>query len=297
MNGMLVSILMISAPILLAALGGLINEKSGIVNIGLEGIMNMGAFIAATMHVLLELSLGRGLSLPLALTFGALGGMVFSLIHAYICITLKGDHIISGTGLNLLASGFTIFFAQLIFSQERTAPFQLGMRATWLGNYYHTALIALVAAAGVWYLLNRRVIGLRLSACGEHPQAASGAGINVAGMQYMAVMVSGALSGLAGASMVLTQTIQYNNNLVNGAGFIALAAVSFGRWTVGGVALASLLFGTSLAIALSPTTILGAWASNLPPEFYQSMPYLITVLSLIAYSVLRYKKGGKLSLS
>jgi ABC-type uncharacterized transport system permease subunit len=288
---------MISAPILLAALGGLLNEKSGIVNIGIEGMMNMGAFVAATVHVLLELSLGRGVSLPLALTFGALGGMVFSLIHAYVCITLKGNHIISGTGINLLASGFTIFFAQLIFSQERTVPFQLGMRATWLGSYYHTALIALVAAVGVWYLLNRRVIGLRLSACGEHPQAAAGAGINVAAMQYMAVLASGALSGLAGASMVLTQTIQYNNNLVNGAGFIALAAVSFGRWTVGGVVLASLLFGTSVTIALAPGTLLGAWATTLPSEFYQSVPYLITVISLVFYSIMKSRRGGGVSLT
>ncbi|NIZ19038.1 ABC transporter permease [Entomospira culicis] len=282
------SMLMISAPIILTALGGLINEKSGIVNIGLEGLMGFGAFTAAAIHVTLEPQLSNGLSVSVALLGAALIGMLFSLIHAFATISLKGNQIISGTGLNFLSSGLTIFLAQLIFNQERTNPFKSGMSGLTSYKIYPSAFIALAVMVGVWYLLNKRVFGLRLRACGENPQAASGAGVNVKRMQYIGVVAGGALAGIGGATLVLTQTIQYTGSLINGTGFIALAAIGFGRWTVGGVSLASILFGSAMTYALMSSSNSGV----IPREFFLALPYIVTVISLVLFDYWKIKRLG-----
>ncbi|MFA6506925.1 MAG: ABC transporter permease, partial [Treponemataceae bacterium] len=173
---MLPSILMIVAPILIAAAGGMVCERSGVVNIALEGLMGIGAFSAAARHVLLESSVPY--SITLALLVATLAGALFSLIHAFASVTLRADQVVSGTGINLLSTGGTVFLSQIIFRQERTEPFQLGMMPGVFG-VYPTAWIALAVLVVVWYVLYKRPLGLRLRACGEHPQAAAAAGINV----------------------------------------------------------------------------------------------------------------------
>ncbi|MCA1950090.1 MAG: ABC transporter permease [Treponema sp.] len=280
---MLPSILMIVSPILIAAVGGLISERSGVANIALEGLMGIGAFAAATTHVLLEQSFP--FSIPLALVLATLAGALFSIIHAFASITLRADQIVSGTGINLLSTGITVFLCQIIFRQERTEPFRLGMLPGW-GGIYPTAWIALAVLILAWYMLYKRPFGLRLRACGEHPQAAASAGINVEGTRYIAVILSGALAGLAGGSLVLTQTIQYTVYTINGAGFIALAAVSFGRWLPKGVLGSSLLFGTSVALAIYMVNIPSL--RFLPSEFFSVMPYLITLITLVIFSGKEY---------
>lgn len=277
--GMLPSVLMMVAPILIAAMGGMIAERSGVTNIGLEGLMGFGAFGAATSHALLESVLPG--SVWFALLMGLLAGALVSLIHAYAAISLKADQTVSGTGINLLAIGGTVFLCQIIFRQERTEPFKLGMMPG-PGGIYPTAWIALVILVLAWYILYRRPTGLRLRACGEHPAAAASAGIDVKKYRYLAVLASGALAGLAGGCLVLTQTIQYTNTTINGAGFIALAAVSFGRWTPKGVGGASLLFGTAVALAIYMVNIEAL--RGLPPEFFSIMPYLITLVTLVIFS-------------
>lgn len=276
---MIPSVLMIVSPILIAAVGGMICERSGVVNIALEGLMGIGAFTAATVHVFLEG--GTGLSVWIAILAGGAAGLVFSLIHAYASISLNANQVISGTGINLLAIGGTTFLAQVFFRMERTEPFKLGMMPG-PGGIYASAWIALAILAAAWYVLYRRPFGLRLRACGEHPQAAASAGIDVRRMRYIAVMLSGLLAGIAGACLVLTQTIQYTVNTINGAGFIALAAVSFGRWLPVGVAGASLLFGTAVALAIYMVNIESL--RSLPSEFFSVMPYLITLVTLVAFS-------------
>lgn len=276
---MIPSVLMIVSPILIAAVGGMICERSGVVNIALEGLMGIGAFTAATVHVFLEG--GTGLSVWIAILAGGAAGLVFSLIHAYASISLNANQVISGTGINLLAIGGTTFLAQVFFRMERTEPFKLGMMPG-PGGIYASAWIALAILAAAWYVLYRRPFGLRLRACGEHPQAAASAGIDVRRMRYIAVMLSGLLAGIAGACLVLTQTIQYTVNTINGAGFIALAAVSFGRWLPAGVAGASLLFGTAVALAIYMVNIESL--RSLPSEFFSVMPYLITLVTLVAFS-------------
>jgi len=279
---MLPSILMFVAPILIAAIGGMICERAGVVNIALEGLMAFGAMAAATSHRLLEVPLGA-FSVPFALIMAALIGGIFSLIHAFASVTLKADQVISGTGINLLAVGITVFICQIIFGQERTPPFRLGMMPIrFLGGIYPTALIALALLGIVWFVLYKRPWGLRLRACGEHPEAAASAGINVYRMRYIAVVISGLLAGLAGGCLVLTQTIQYTVTTINGRGFIALAAVSFGRWLPMGVLGSSLLFGTSAALAVYIINIPAL--KFLPPGFFSMLPYVITLITLVFFS-------------
>jgi simple sugar transport system permease protein len=241
--------------------------------------MGIGAFAAAASHVLLESK--TGLSIPIALLIASVAGMAFALIHAFASVTLRADQVVSGTVINLLSLGITVFLCQIIFHQERTEPFRLGMLPGW-GGIYPTAWIALGVLILAWYFLYKRPVGLRLRACGEHPQAAASAGINVVKIRYMAVLISGALAGLAGASLVLTQTIQYTVYTINGAGFIALAAVSFGRWLPKGILGSSMLFGTSVALAIYMVNIPSLRV--LPSEFFSVMPYIITLVTLVLFS-------------
>ncbi|MDR0503329.1 MAG: ABC transporter permease [Treponema sp.] len=279
MAGTLPSTFMIVAPILIAATGGMICERSGVVNIALEGLMSIGAMTAAITHVFLESK--TGISIPLALIFSALAGCLFSLIHAFASITLRADQIISGTGINILANGLTVFICQLLFRMDRSMNYRMGMRSGLLG-IYPTIWIALIILAAVWFMLYRRPWGLRLRAAGEYPQALSSAGGNVIGIRYAAVLISGLLAGLAGGCIVLTQDIQFTVSTINGKGFIALAAVSFGRWLPLGILGSSFLFGISSSLAVNVINIKGL--QFLPSEVFSMTPYLITLLTLVLFS-------------
>lgn len=280
--GMLPSILMIVSPILIAAVGGMICEKSGVVNIALEGLMGMGAFTAAASHVLMETVLGGG-SVWVALLLAAIAGGIFSLIHAFASVSLNADQTISGTGINLLSTGLTVFFSQILFNADRTKQFQLGMLPMGDSGIYPTAIIAVVVVVLAWFFLYKIPYGLRLRACGEHPHAVESAGVNVKKIRYVAVLISGILAGLAGGCLVLTQTIQYTSNTINGAGFIAIAAISFGRWKPHGITGSSLLFGSAVAFSIYVVNI-PALSNLLPAEFFSLLPYAITLLALVAFS-------------
>jgi simple sugar transport system permease protein len=270
---------MIVSPILIAAIGGMICERSGIVNIALEGLMMMGAVSAAVCHVLLESKIG--FSIPLALLCAALVGGIFSLIHAFASVTLQADQVVSGTGINLLANGLTVFICQLLFRMDRSQNYRMGMKAGLFG-IYPTVWIALAILALSWFMLYKRPWGLRLRAAGEHPQALASAGVNVIRIRYIAVLISGMLAGLAGGCIVLTQDIQYTVTTINGKGFIALAAVSFGRWLPLGVLGSSFLFGLASALAVNIINI--KKLQFLPSEFFSALPYLITLVTLVIFS-------------
>jgi simple sugar transport system permease protein len=271
---------MITAPILIAATGGMICERAGVVNIALEGLMAIGAMTAATTHVLLENSIG--FSIPLAFVLAALMGCLFSLIHAFASITLRADQVISGTGINLLSNGITVFFCQLLFTMDRTQNYRMGMRSGVFG-IYPTAWLSLAILLAAWFVLYKRPWGLRLRASGEHPQALASAGVNVIRIRYIAVLVSGCLAGIAGACVVLTQDIQYTVSTINGKGFIALAALSFGRWLPLGILGSSLLFGASSALAVNSNNI-ASLKALFPAEFFTMLPYLITLATLVIFS-------------
>lgn len=277
--GMLPSTFMIVAPILIAATGGMICEKAGVVNIALEGLMAIGAMTAAITHVFLETV--TNFSIPLALIFAAISGGLFSLIHAFASITLKADQVISGTGINLLSNGITVFVCQLIFRMDRSVSYRMGMKSGLFG-IYPTIWIALIILAASWFMLYKRPWGLRLRAAGEYPAALVSAGGNVKRIRYAAVIISGLLAGLAGACIVLTQDIQFTANTINGKGFIALAAVSFGRWMPLGILGSSFLFGASSSMAVNIVNIQSL--QFLPSDVFNLMPYLITLLTLVIFS-------------
>jgi general nucleoside transport system permease protein len=277
--GMFASTFMIVAPILIAATGGMICERSGVVNIALEGLMSLGAMTAAVIHVILETK--TGLSIPLALVLSALTGGLFSLIHAFASISLRADQVVSGTGINLLANGLTIFVCQLIFRMDRSMNYRMGMRSGLFG-LYPTIWIALAILAISWFVLYKRPWGLRLRAAGEHPQALASAGVNVVKLRYAAVIISGLLAGLAGGCIVLTQDIQFTVSTINGKGFIALAAVSFGRWLPLGILGSSFLFGVSSSMAVNIVNI--EKLQFLPSEVFSMMPFLITLITLVLFS-------------
>jgi simple sugar transport system permease protein len=220
-------------------------------------------------------------SLVVALLVGTATGWAFSLIHAAASVDLKADQTISGTGINLLADGTTIFVAQILFKADRTKEYQVGMLTDRFGMY-PTAYIAIAVVIIAWFVMYKTPFGMHLRACGEHPAAADSVGINVRLMRYSGVMISGSLAGLAGGCIVLTQTIQYTSGTIGGRGYIALAAVSFGRWSPLGVTLAAILFGGAQAFAVISNNIPAL--ASLPSEYFNILPYAVTLIALIATS-------------
>ena len=274
-------IMMLVAPILITATGGMICERSGVVNVGLEGLFSIGACSAAIIHQQLELAgMGR-ISIVIAIVGAALIAGLISLIHAVAAIDMKADQTISGTGINLLADGLTVFVCQRFYNADRSKEFLLGMTKDGLG-FYPSFYIAIVVIVLAWFMLYKTPFGMHLRACGEHPAAADSCGINVRRTRYIGVLYSGVLGGLAGGCAVLTQTIQFTSSFTNGRGFIALAAVAFGRWTPIGVFGASLLFGASVALATISSMIPALKA--VPTQVFNIVPYLVTLIALIMFA-------------
>ena len=281
MIGTISTIMMLAAPILIIATGGMICERSGVTNVGLDGLMSIGACTAAIVHQLLEAAGVGRISLTVALLAAALVSMLISVLHAIASVDLKSDQTISGTGINLLATGITVFVCQRIYGTDRSTEFKMGMVKDGIG-FYPTLYIAIVVVVLAWFILYKTPFGMHLRACGEHPAAADSVGINVRRIRYIGVLSSGFLGGLAGGCAVLTQTIQYTNTFVNGRGFIALAAVAFGRWTPLGVTGASVLFGASLA--LSTISSMTPALKVIPSQVFNIVPSLVTLIALIAFS-------------
>jgi ABC-type uncharacterized transport system permease subunit len=285
--------LVYATPIVIAALGGLYSERSGIWNIALEGIMMVGGFTAASVTVMMEPS-------PMAAYYGILAGIlagvVFSLLHAFACVNLNADQTISGVALNLLAAGLTVYLCQIFFDQQRTNAFTTGLSkvsvpglanvpilgAILFKDVYPTTYAAILLVLLTWFIVYKTPFGLRMRACGEHPQAAASMGINVLGMRYAGVLFSGALAGLAGAAMVLTQDIQYTIGSVHGMGFIALACLIFGKWNPFGVLGAGLFFGFSQALSIYAGDI--PFLKAVPLDFFFMLPYTLTVVALVVFS-------------
>ncbi len=291
--------LIYATPILIASLGGLLSERSGVVNIALEGLMMIGGFIGATATVLLEPYFPGfwAIFVPwVGMLLGMLFGALFSLIHAYVSVNLKADQVISGTAINLLAGGITIYFAQIIFKQQRTATFQRGfvkdsipflkdipiIGPIFFDNMFYTVYLGLALVIVVWFLVYKTPFGMRLRATGENPHAVASTGISVFKMRYWGVVLSGAFAGMAGAIMVLTLDTQYTIISIHGTGFIALAALIFGKWRPFGVLGASLFFAFSQVFAIFANNI--EWLAAMPLELFKALPYIFTVIALIVFS-------------
>ena len=289
------SALVMATPIIIAALGGLYSERSGILNIAIEGIMLVGAFATATTTILLGPALGA--SAPwVGILVGGLAGCLYSLLHGFICIHLKSNQTISGVALNMLSTGLTVYLCQLIFSGQRSPAFPVNIKGItvpllskipiigemFFTNIFPTFYIAVGLVFLTWFLLYKTRFGLRLRSCGEFPQASASMGINVMKMRYIGVLTSGLLAGIAGGIMVLTTNIQFNVTVIHGVGFIAMACLIFGKWNPFGCLYAGVFFGFSEIISSYSGSI--PFLSNLPGEFFYSIPYVLTIIALILFS-------------
>ncbi len=282
-----------ATPLILAALGGIFSERSGIVNIALEGIMLTGAFFAMVSSYL-----GSQLGLPpwLSAWSGVLAAMLFgfliSMIHAVVSIRYRADQIVSGVAINILALGLTGFLLQRIFNVSGNSPSVPNLPAApipglsripilgpILFNQPPIVYLALIAVPVAAFILFRLPLGLRLRSVGEHPQAADTVGINVFRLRYLGVGVSGVLAGLAGAYLSIGQLNIFAENMTNGRGYIALAAVIFGKWHPWGAFGACLLFGLADAIQIS----LQNAGVNIPSEFLLMFPYVLTLIALAGF--------------
>lgn len=239
-----------STPLILGALCGLIGERSGVINIGIEGQMLMAAFLAFLANVYIGRMLPLGLTLPLAVLIGVATGALLGLFLAWMSVTLKMDQIIGGTVINTLALGLTsYFYAAGLTTQGKLQPITLGpladipMIGPVLFNNPPITYLAIILVFVVQFALFRTVWGLRTRAVGEHPSAADTVGISVPKMRYLNVTLAGAFAGLAGAWLTLEAVGSFERAMTNGRGFIALAVMIFGRWTPLGAWGAALLFG------------------------------------------------------
>lgn len=264
-------------PLLLAALGGLYSERSGVVNIALEGLIIFGALAAVVFTIALDPVLGA-FAPWVGWLGGALVGGLIAWVHAVVSIKYRADQIISGTAINLLALGVPPVLLNALYGSSTDSP-SVQNRLPLIGpegfSFSPPVYFAFLLVALTWYVLYRTPYGLRLRATGEHPQASASMGVNVRRMRYSAVILSGILAGTAGVFLSIGNLDNFTRNLAAGQGFIALAALIFGKWTPLGVLGATVLFGVLRALAVQ----LGG-EDLLPSAFVEALPYVITVAAL-----------------
>lgn len=289
--------MVLSTPLIIAALGGLFSERSGIVNIALEASMAVGGFTGASLLYYLAEKQVAG-----AVWWAALGavvtGTLFSSLLAFAAIHMKSDQTIAGTALNVLSIGLTIYLCEIFFKAKSTFAFSSGttfkkitvpylsdipvIGKLFFSNIYLTTYIALLLVVITWYLMSKTPFGLRLRSCGEFPQASASMGINVAKMRWIGVLISGGLSGFAGAILVLTTSTYYYAGSIHGIGFVAIATLIFGKWNPFGVLGAGIFFGFAQTLGLYSKNI--SFLENLPSELFSMFPYVVTIIALFIFA-------------
>lgn len=264
---LLFSAVRLATPLLLAALGGLYSERSGVINIALEGLMLAGAFTAA---VATHYSNNPWVGLLAAV----LAGIGVALIHGVACIRYRADQVVSGTAINILFLGVPALLSGALFESTGATP-QIP-RDQLLPLAPIVLAFALVPAT--WWVLNRTPFGLRVRAVGENPEAADTAGVDVSRVRYAGVMLSGALAAIGGAYLSIGQASLFTRNMTAGRGFIALAALIFGKWRPVQTMLACLLFGFAEALSIQMQGV-----SQIPVQFIQLIPYVLTIVVLAGF--------------
>ena len=287
--------LIAGTPLMLTAMGGLFSERSGVVNIGLEGLMIMGAF-GGIIDTLMFEGFGFGAASPwFGILFGILLGAIFSLFHAVASISFRADQIVSGVALNFLALGLTVFIVREIFDRGQTDTISSRLFRTDIpllsdipvlgpmlfSRVYVTTYIALLIVVLVWYVVFKTPFGLRLRAVGEHPMAADTMGIKVQRMRYIGVLLSGAFAGAGGSVYAVTIAGNFASGTIVGQGFMALAALIFGKWTPFGAMGAAIFFGFAMALSTSAQQLPGL--QNIPQVYFLILPYVLTILALAGF--------------
>ncbi|PZP29648.1 MAG: sugar ABC transporter permease [Roseateles depolymerans] len=297
----LASTLRVSAPLLLCAMAGVLSERAGVVDLGLEGKMLFAAFAAAAAAATTH-STAVGLVAAIAVACAV------ALVHGFACVSNRGDQVVSGVAINMIAAGLTVVLGIAWFQQGgQTPPIDADVRLTGLvprfaepeaGHWFasvlghgllsHNALVyvAFLMVAVVWFFLERTRPGLRLRAVGENPAMVEAAGMSVKALRYQALLMNGVLCGLAGAYLTLAQNASFSPNMTAGRGYIALAAMIFGKWKPLPTLGACLLFGflDAVAIRLQGVALPAALGGGeVPVQLIQALPYILTVVLLAGF--------------
>ncbi|EHJ56950.1 hypothetical protein HMPREF9318_00497 [Streptococcus urinalis FB127-CNA-2] len=288
------SMLIYATPLIFTSIGGTFSERAGVVNVGLEGIMVMGAFSAIVFN--LEFAETFGQATPwISVLVGGIVGLIFSLIHAVATINFRADHIVSGTVLNLLAPSLAVFLVKAFYGKGQTDniqqsfgkfDFPLLSHIPIIGKIFfsNTTLIGYLAVAFsflAWFILYKTRFGLQLRSVGEHPQAADTLGIKVYHLKYYGVMISGFLGGIGGAIYAQSISVNFAATTILGPGFISLAAMIFGKWNPVGAMLSSLFFGLSQSLAVIGSQL--PLLQDIPAVYLQIAPYVFTIIVLSAF--------------
>jgi ABC-type uncharacterized transport system permease subunit len=264
---LIASTIRLSTPLILAALGGLYSERGGVINIALEGMMLAGAFTAAAVTVFTH-------SPWAGLLAAVIAGLVVAALHAVVTINYRADQVVSGAAINILFLGVPALLSGALFESTGATP-QLPRDQTLPNTLIYLAFILVAVTA---YVIYRTRFGLRLRAVGENPEAAMAAGVSVTRMRYAGVLISGALAALGGAYLSIGQSSLFTRNMTAGRGFIALAALIFGKWDPVGALLACLFFGFAEAVAIRMQGTI-----DIPNQFIQMIPYVLTMVVLAGW--------------
>ena len=267
------STIRLSTPLILAALGGMFSERSGVINIALEGMMLAGAFTAAAV------TYASG-NPYIGLLAGMSAGLAIAAVHALACIRYQADQVVTGTAINILMIGIPAFLSGAFFLSSGSTP-QVPKEQL-IPSIPIWIAFALVPLA--WYVLYKTPFGLRLRSVGENPEAADAAGVRVARMRYAGVLLSGVLAGIGGAYLSIGQSSLFTRNMTAGRGFIALAALIFGKWRPVQTMLACLLFGLTEAITIQMQGVVKLPSGeDIPVQFIQMVPYVLTIVVLAGF--------------
>jgi len=283
-----------SAPLIFTALGGVFSERSGVVNIGLEGLMVMGAFVGIVFNLTFSDVLGAWTPW-IAILVAMVVSAVFSIIHAVASVTFHASQVVSGVAINMLALGIGVYLTKQWYGKGQTdmvdRPFFTTdipglsdipvVGSIFFESIYITSYLAILVAFAAWFVLYKTPFGLRLRAVGEHPMAADTNGINVSRIRYIAVIISGALGGLGGSIFALTIAQNFSHSTIVGQGFMALAAVIFGKWHPLGAMGAALFFGFAQSLSVIGSNI--PVLQDIPQVFLLIAPYVLTILALAGF--------------
>jgi simple sugar transport system permease protein len=286
--------LFFSAPLIFTALGGVFSERSGVVNIGLEGLMVMGAFVGIVFNLTFADVFGSWTPW-IAMVVAMIISGIFAILHAVATVSFRADHVVSGIAINFLALGLGVFLTKQWYEKGQTDMVSRPLYSVnipllsdipvigpiFFKGVYVTSYLAILVAVLAWFVLYKTPFGLRLRAVGEHPMAADTNGINVYRMRYIAVIISGVLGGLGGSVFALTIALNFSSSTIAGQGFMSLAAVIFGKWHPLGAMGAALFFGfaQSLSVISSGIPVL----ADVPQVFLLIAPYVLTVLALAGF--------------
>ncbi|MDO6387703.1 MULTISPECIES: ABC transporter permease [unclassified Uliginosibacterium] len=290
---LLASTLRVATPLILCALAGVLAERSGVIDIGLEGKMLCAAFAAGAAGAVWGSSF-----VALAAAIGV--AFALSMLHGYACVIHRGDQVVSGMAINILAAGLTVVLGIACFhqgGQTPALPDEVRLRALWpeapevlgdligngLAGYNVLVYLALALVPGVWLLLQHTRFGLRLRAVGENPHMVDAAGVSVHGLRFSALALNGLLCGLAGSYLVLAQNAAFAPHMTAGRGYMALAAMIFGKWRPLPALAACLLFGFLDALAIRLQGAVLPVIGEVPVQFIQALPYLMTVILLAGF--------------